>query len=68
MKIFLPLALCAVLLTGCKTIGADMAAYIAAGLVLNPVFDATVEGSKAAYVAIEEYWAEWNREGAEPLK
>ena len=57
MKIFLPLALCAVLLSGCKTVAEDVAAHIAIGIVLDPVFDATVEGGKAAYVATEEYWA-----------
>ena len=66
MKIFLPLALCAVLLSGCKTVAEDVAAHIAIGIVLDPVFDATVEGGKAAYVAIEEYWVELNREDGEP--
>ena len=51
MKIFLPFSLCAVLLWGCKTVAEDVATYIAIGIVLDPVFDATVEGGKAAYVA-----------------
>ena len=51
MKIFLPFSLCAVLLWGCKTVAEDVAAHIAIGIVLDPVFDATVEGGKAAYVA-----------------
>ena len=45
-----------------------MAAQIAIGIVLDPVFDATVEGGKAAYMAVEEYWAEWNREDGETLE
>ena len=55
-KTLLPFALCAVLLSGCKTVE-NVAAQIAIGIVLDPVFDATVEGGKAAYVATEEYWA-----------
>ena len=49
MKIFLPFGLCAVLLSGCKTVAEDVAAHIAIGIVLDPVFDATLEGGKAAH-------------------
>ena len=68
MKIFLPFAPCAVLLSGCKTVAEYVAAHIAIGIVLDPVFDTTVEGGKAAYLAMEEYWVELNKEDGEPLE
>ena len=68
MKFVLAFAFCALILTGCKTAGKNFAGYLATSLVLDPVFDATVEGGKAAYMAIEEYWVELNREDGEPLE
>ena len=62
MKFVFTIAFCLIVLTGCKTVAANMASNIALDTLLRPVVDLTLEGGKAAYTAIEGYWVELNND------
>ena len=53
------------LLTGCKTVAANLATEFVIQNALSPVTEAVWQGGKMAFQSAEEYWYELNAEEPE---
>ena len=67
MRLFCTLSVCCVLLTGCKTVAANLATEFVIQNALSPVTEAVWQGGKMAFQSAEEYWNELNAEETEIL-
>ena len=65
MRLFCTLSVCCVLLTGCKTVAANLATEFVIQNALSPVTEAVWQGGKMAFQSAEEYWYELNAEEPE---